>query len=62
MRDGQSVPLPGGYFFVVDADGAEVPGTRRAVDPGLDHLAAMAIRSSLERGLGPGCFVEFREL
>ena len=49
-----------GWFFVVDPDGVEVPGSRRAVPAEMDHAAAAALRTELERGLGPGCSVEFR--
>lgn len=50
-----------GYFFVVDADGAEVLETRRFVDTDMDHDHVRAVRRALAQGLGPDCHVEFRE-
>lgn len=52
--------LATGYFFVVDAEGAEVPGTRRQVERGVPRAQARAIAVALQAGAGPDCYVEFR--
>jgi hypothetical protein len=50
--------LPG-YLVVIDAEGAEVPDSRRDIT-GLSREQALAIRAKLEAGLGPDCHVEFK--
>lgn len=50
--------LPG-YLVVIDADGAEVPSSRREVT-GLSREQALAVRAKLEAGVGPDCHVEFK--
>jgi hypothetical protein len=53
---------PDGYFFVVDGEGAEVPGSRRSIPSDMPHEEAVAIRQELERGAALDCSVEFREI
>lgn len=49
-----------GYLVVIDPDGAEVPGSRRDVTD-LTREESLKVREDLERAMGPGCFVEFKE-
>ena len=60
-NDRQDLWRTNGYFFVVDAEGAEVPGSRRPVKAGMEREHALAIADELQGGLGPDCSVEFRE-
>lgn len=53
---------PNGYLLVVDAEGAEVPGSRRHIPSDMPYEEAISIRRELEHGSGPDCSVEFREL
>ena len=50
-----------GYLLVIDAEGGEIPESRREVPATMDREQALVIRAELQRGLGEGCFVEFRE-
>jgi hypothetical protein len=50
---------PSGYLVVVDADGAEVPTSRRDVSA-LSREQALRVRTALEEAMGPDCHVEFK--
>ncbi|MEL7838338.1 MULTISPECIES: hypothetical protein [Citromicrobium] len=45
--------------MIIDADGAEVPGSRR-IGTG-SYRRDMAIRAELEAAMGEGCSVVFRD-
>ena len=49
---------PPGYMVVIDADGAQVPGSRRDVT-GLTVAESQQVRRELEAAMGPDCYVEF---
>lgn len=51
-----------GYLIVIDAEGGEIPESRREVPATMDREQALAIRAELQRGLGEGCHVEFKQL
>jgi hypothetical protein len=48
-----------GYLVVIDADGAEVPSSRRDVS-GMTRDETLRIRGEMERVMGPGCYVDFK--
>tara|TARA_R100000406_G_scaffold88691_1_gene74236 strand:+ start:2977 stop:3153 length:177 start_codon:yes stop_codon:yes gene_type:complete len=48
-----------GCLVIIDADGAEVPGSRRRGTG--SYRRDMAIRAELEAAMGEGCSVVFRE-
>lgn len=47
------------YLVIIDADGAEVPGSRRRGTG--SYRRDMAIRAELEAAMGEGCSVVFRD-
>ncbi|MEL7681113.1 hypothetical protein AAG602_08095 [Citromicrobium bathyomarinum] len=47
------------YVVIIDADGAEVPGSRRRGTG--SYRRDMAIRAELEAAMGEGCSVIFRD-
>jgi hypothetical protein len=53
-------PHPPGYLVVIDAEGAELVETRKAIG-GLEPDEVRLVRTMLEAGLGDGCYVVLRE-
>lgn len=54
-------PVPSGYFYLEDADGQEIPGTRRDIGPHLNWDRAFAIRHALEARRGRDERLSYRE-